>query len=33
VVLTPSNPTMSPMVFRPDEVDLYGKVVTVVRRM
>ncbi|HEY3810848.1 MAG TPA: transcriptional repressor LexA [Acidimicrobiales bacterium] len=33
VVLTPSNPTMSPMVFRPDEVDLYGKVVTVVRRL
>lgn len=33
VVLTPSNPTMSPMVFPPDEVDLYGKVVTVLRRL
>jgi len=33
VVLTPSNPTMSPMVFGPDEIDLFGKVVTVLRRL
>jgi repressor LexA len=33
VVLTPANPTMSPMVFPPDDVDLYGKVVTVLRRL
>jgi repressor LexA len=33
IVLTPSNPTMEPMVFAPDEVDLYGKVVTVLRRL
>jgi repressor LexA len=33
VVLTPANPTMSPMVFAPDDVDLYGKVVTVLRRL
>jgi repressor LexA len=33
VVLTPANSTMSPMVFSPEEVVLYGKVVTVVRRM
>src|ERR1700730_11890216 len=33
VVLTPANPTMSAMVFPPDEVDLYGKVVTVLRRL
>jgi repressor LexA len=33
VVLTPANPTMSAMVFAPDEVNLYGKVVTVLRRM
>ena len=33
VVLTPANSTMSPMVFAPDEVDLYGKVVTVLRRL
>jgi repressor LexA len=33
VVLTPAHPTMAPMVFRPDEVDLYGKVVTVLRRL
>ena len=32
VVLTPANATMTPMVFAPDEVDLYGKVVTVLRR-
>ena len=33
VVLTPANPTMTPMVFAPDEVGLYGKVVTVLRRL
>jgi repressor LexA len=33
VILTPANSTMSPMVFAPDEVDLYGKVVTVLRRL
>jgi repressor LexA len=33
IVLTPANHTMSPMVFAPDEVDLYGKVVTVLRRL
>jgi repressor LexA len=33
IVLTPANSTMSPMVFTPDEVDLYGKVVTVLRRL
>jgi repressor LexA len=33
VVLTPANPTMSPMVFAADEVELYGKVVTVLRRL
>jgi repressor LexA len=33
IVLTPANQTMSPMVFPPDEVDLYGKVVTVLRRL
>lgn len=33
VVLTPHNPTMAPMVFDPDEVAVYGKVVTLLRRM
>jgi repressor LexA len=33
VVLTPANSTMTPMVFTPDEVSLYGKVVTVLRRL
>jgi repressor LexA len=33
IVLTPSNPTMVPMTFTPDEVDLNGKVVTVLRRL
>jgi repressor LexA len=33
IVLTPANSTMSPMVFAPDDVDLYGKVVTVLRRL
>ena len=33
VVLTPSNPAMVPMVFDAADVTIYGKVVTVVRRM
>jgi repressor LexA len=33
VTLTPANSSMSPMVFPEDEVDLYGKVVTVMRRL
>jgi repressor LexA len=33
VVLTPANSTMTPMVFSPDEISLYGKVVTVLRRL
>jgi repressor LexA len=33
VVLTPSNPHMAPMEFDPDEVTVYGKVVTVLRRL
>jgi repressor LexA len=33
VVLTPANTTMSPMVLGSDEVTLYGKVVTVLRRL
>jgi repressor LexA len=33
VVLTPANPAMSPMSFEPDEVAVYGKVLTVLRRL
>jgi repressor LexA len=33
VILTPANATMSPMVFDPSDVQLYGKVVTVLRRL
>ena len=33
IVLTPSNATMVPMVFDPDQVTIYGKVVTVMRRL
>lgn len=33
VVLTPANERLSPMVFAPDEVSLYGKVVSVLRRL
>ncbi len=33
VVLTPANPTFSPMEYDPDEVAVYGKVVTVLRRL
>ncbi len=33
IVLNPSNPTMSPIVLDPADVQIYGKVVTVLRRM
>ena len=33
ITLLPSNPTMEPMVFDADEVAIYGKVVTVMRRL
>jgi repressor LexA len=33
VVLTPANPRLSPMELDPRDVSLYGKVVTVVRRL
>ena len=33
VVLTPSNPALTPMVFDPADVTIYGKVVTVLRRL
>jgi len=33
VVLTPSNPVLSPMEFDADEVRVFGKVVTVLRRL
>jgi repressor LexA len=33
VVLTPANSSMEPMVFDPDEVSIYGKVVSVLRRL
>ena len=33
VTLTPANPTMDPMVFDADDVQLYGKVVAVLRRL
>jgi repressor LexA len=33
VTLVPSNPTMSPMEFTDDEVAIYGRVVTVMRRL
>jgi repressor LexA len=33
VVLEPANPAMEPMVFDPGSVTVYGKVVTVVRRL
>jgi repressor LexA len=33
VTLTPANATMQPMVFPESDVDLYGKVVTVMRRL
>jgi repressor LexA len=33
VVLTPANERLSPMVFAPEEVSVYGKVVSVLRRL
>src|ERR1700738_1444284 len=33
VVLTPANPRLEPMVFDPTEVTIFGKVVTVLRRL
>jgi repressor LexA len=33
VVLTPANSRLEPMVFDPDEVEVFGKVVTVLRRL
>ena len=33
VVLTPANPRLDPMVFDPAEVTIFGKVVTVLRRL
>ncbi len=33
IVLVPSNPRLSEMELRPDEVEIYGKVVTVLRRL
>ena len=33
ITLTPANPTMEPMVFPGDEVEIYGRVVTVMRRL
>jgi len=33
VVLVPANEQLSEMEFRPDEVEIYGKVVTVLRRL
>ena len=33
ITLVPANPAMEPMVFTPDEVNVFGKVVTVMRRL
>ncbi len=33
IVLTPANATMEPMEFEPDEVTVYGKVISVLRRL
>ncbi len=33
VILVPSNPRLSPMEFSPDEVTVFGRVVTVLRRL
>ena len=33
VVLNPANPRLSPMEFNPGEVQIYGKVVSVLRRL
>jgi repressor LexA len=33
IVLTPANESMTPMSFEPDQVSVYGKVLTVLRRL
>ena len=33
VVLVPANETLSEMVFAPDEVQVFGRVVTVMRKL
>jgi repressor LexA len=33
VVLVPANPALSEMVFGPDEVQIFGRVVTVMRKL
>ena len=33
IVLRPANPTMDDLVFEPDDVQVYGKVVTLLRRL
>lgn len=33
VILVPSNPSLEPMEFNPDEVQVFGRVVTVMRRL
>ncbi len=33
VILEPANPRLEPMVFNPDEVTIFGRVVTVLRRL
>jgi repressor LexA len=33
IVLLPANPRLGPMVFEPDEVNVFGRVVTVLRRL
>jgi SOS-response transcriptional repressor LexA len=32
-VLRPENPTMDEMIFEPEDVSIYGKVVTLLRRL
>ena len=32
IMLVPANPRLEPMVFDADEVEVFGKVVTVLRR-
>ncbi len=33
IILEPANPTLEPMVFKPDEVQIFGVVVTVLRKL
>ncbi len=33
IVLRPANPTMEDLVFDPSDVQIYGKVVTLLRRL